>query len=57
MPRTLYRIVKTDPPTLDDFTSRAARGAPPPLDPELARVHDGISTFNTAQQARRKARD
>ena len=55
MPRTLYRIVRANPPTLKDFMSDAALGEPPPLDPEQARLHDGISTFNTEQQARRKA--
>ena len=55
MLRMLYRIARTSPPTLDDFRSDAARGEPAPLDPEQARLYDGISTFNTAQQAWRKA--
>ena len=55
MPRTLYRIVRANPPIVDDFMSDAAFGEPPPPDPERARLHDGISTFNTEQQARRKA--
>jgi hypothetical protein len=55
-PRRLYRIVKTDPPTLDDLRSSAARGRPRPLDPEMARLHDGISAFATLTQAVAKAR-
>jgi hypothetical protein len=60
MPRTFYRIVhdaaieQLDP---DDFTSDAARGEEPPDDPELRRLHDGISVFATEAQAMNKARD
>ena len=56
MPRSLFRIVRTDPPTIADFTSNAQRGLPPPQDPTLARLWDGLSSYNTAAQARRNAR-
>ena len=56
--RTFHRIAGTDPPTRDDLLSDAAQGIPPPVDdPVRARLHDGISVFNTEQQARNKARD
>jgi hypothetical protein len=48
--------VKRNPPTLADFISNAARGAPAPAQPELARLWDGVSSYNTAEQARRSAR-
>jgi len=55
--RTFYRIVLTDPPTLADFLSAGARGkAPLEDDPERARLHQGISVYATAAQARRKSR-
>jgi hypothetical protein len=55
--RIVYRIVRTDPPTLADLTSAAALGRPPPRTPELARLYDGLSVFSTERQARNKARD
>jgi hypothetical protein len=60
MARTFYRIVHA--PTLnsqriDDFTSDDGRGEEPPDDPDLRRLHDGISVFATEAQARNKARD
>ena len=54
--RLLHRIVRTNPPTLDDFLSNLARGRPIPNDPEDARVWDGLSVYSTAAQARRKRR-
>lgn len=56
--RTFFRIVKTDPPTVDDFLSAEARGMIPPveLSDDLRRLWDGISVYATAAQARRKAR-
>lgn len=60
MPRIFYRIVHRSTPSglaVDDFLSDAARGFAPPLDPVRARLHDGISVFNTEQQARNKAHD
>ena len=57
MPRTFYRIVKSPERRPEDFLSDAAEGEPTPIDPEHARLHDGISVFNTEQQARNKAED
>ena len=55
--RTFYRVVKTDPPTLTDFTSNAARGRPVRgNDPETRRLWDGLSVYATEAQARAKAR-
>ena len=54
--RLFYRIVRTNPSTLDDFLSNAARGRPKPTDPEDARVWDGLSVYSTAAQARRQRR-
>ena len=54
---TFYRIVQSDPPVLADFLSEAAQGRPPRGDdPELLRVHDGISVWTTETQARNRAR-
>lgn len=56
-PHTFYRIVVTNPPTLADFTSYAARGRVPLSDdPEILCLWDGLSVFATLAQARRKAR-
>lgn len=55
--RTVYRITRTDPPSLADFTSAAALGRPAPRHPEQARLHDGLSVFSTERQARNKAKD
>jgi hypothetical protein len=54
--RLFYRVVKSDPPTLEDFLSSEARGHPPPDDRSRRAVWDGISVFSTEAQARRKAR-
>jgi hypothetical protein len=52
----LFRAVKTDRPTRDDFLSNAARSKPPiNLDPEVLRTHDGISTFTPLEIARKRA--
>lgn len=57
-PRTVYRIVRTDPPTLADFTSSVARGLPARGDDaETRRLRDGIPVYATEAQARNKARD
>lgn len=55
MVRTFYRIIRAPKRRSDDFMSDAAQGEPPPTASEHARLHDGISVFNTEQQARRKA--
>jgi hypothetical protein len=54
----LYRIVMSDPPTLDDFTSDEAQGIPAiDDDPERIRLRGGVSMYGTENQARRKAVD
>ncbi|MGI8689064.1 MAG: hypothetical protein ACR2M3_10840 [Thermomicrobiales bacterium] len=55
MPFTLYRIVKSDPAKPDDFISYQARGRRPPNNPEKARLWDGLSAYETPEQARRTA--
>ena len=56
--RTFYRIVRTNPPTLRDFTSNAVLGRPAP-DPSPAglRLWAGLSVQATETQARNRARD
>jgi hypothetical protein len=57
VPRTVHRIVLTDPPTRDDFSSNAGKGRRPRSDePEVLRLWDGLSVYATLAQARRKAR-
>jgi hypothetical protein len=54
---TLYRITKTSEWTLLDFTSLEAQGIPPRSeDPEVMRLHSGISCWATEAQARRAMR-
>ena len=54
----LYRIVLSDPPTRDDFTSDEAVGiSVVGEDPERIRLRTGISVYGTENQARRKALD
>ena len=56
MPVRFYRVVRSDPPKLDDFTSQKAKGilmARP--DPQVALLWDGISVYATETQARRRA--
>jgi hypothetical protein len=54
---TLYRIVRTDPPTPRDFTSKAVLGqVDPEADAETQRREAGLSMYRTLAQARRKAR-
>ena len=56
-PRVFYRVVKTDPPTLADFTSPAAQGKPfTHQDPARRPLWDGLSCHATEAQARRNAR-
>jgi hypothetical protein len=50
---TFYRIVKTDPPQVADFTSREARGLPPQGRPQVHRLNSGISVFDSLEEARR----
>ena len=55
--RRFYRIVKTNPPLLDDFLSNQGRGIRP-LDTKSLTlwVWTGISVYATSSQARRMAR-
>lgn len=56
-PLELYRIVRTDPPTLLYMTSKAALGLiDPAADDETRRLESGLSMYRTLAQARRKAR-
>ena len=58
MARVFYRIVKSDPPTLIDFMSPEARGRVPRHPTvEVLRLWDGISAYETEEQARAKARE
>jgi hypothetical protein len=54
--RLFYRIVRTNPPSLLDFTSNQAQRKVVPSDPVLAGVWDRLSVQNTLTQARRKSR-
>lgn len=58
MARTLYRIVKRNPPTREDFLSYEALGKVPrrPLPPELAQAWSGVSTYDDKHVARAYAR-
>jgi len=57
VPRAFYRIVISDPPTLMDFASNAAKGRilRNPTS-ELLDSWSGISVWETEEQARRQAR-
>lgn len=55
--RVFYRIVKSNPPTLLDFTSPEAEGKPfTHPDPSRRRLWSGLSCHATEAQARRNAR-
>jgi hypothetical protein len=54
-PRSLYRTVKSNPPTRDDFLSYERLGKPMPKSQEQIRRWRGVSTFETPDQARRIA--
>lgn len=57
MPRTFYRIVRSNPPSLIDFMSDEMKGLPPRNDdPETLRLWTGLSVYVTRNQARNKAR-
>jgi hypothetical protein len=57
MPRRFYRLVRSNPPTLDDFSSQQAKGIPMARpDPEVALLWDGISVYATEAQARHQAK-
>ncbi len=54
--RRFYRIVKSDPATVEDFFSYKALGIPAPRDPQRLALWDGISVYATEAQARGPAR-
>lgn len=54
--RFFYRLVRSNPPTLDDFTPNLKLGKRTPTDPERAALADGISVHATLAQARRRHR-
>ena len=55
--RMLHRIVRTNPPTERDFTSKLALGlVDPEADDETRRLESGLSMYRTLAQARKKAR-
>jgi hypothetical protein len=58
MARVFFRIVKSNPPTLEDFTSNAAKGRPipPHLPSNLHWLWDGLSMYETETQAERAVR-
>lgn len=58
MAQTFYRIVKSDPPTLQDFMSLQELGQRPrnPNDPEVLRRWDKVSVWGEEQRARQWAR-
>ena len=54
--RSLYYLVKTNPPTRDQFLSYHARGLTPPhSSPRQLDLHRGVSMFETEVQARQLA--
>lgn len=53
--RSLYRTVKNNPPTRDDFLSYERLGKPMPKNEEQIRRWRGVSTFEILAQARRIA--
>src|SRR5215213_3925060 len=57
MARSFYRLVRSNPPTLDDFRSNQAKGIPMARpDPEVALLWSGISVYATEAQARNQAK-
>ena len=60
MPRVLYRLLTSNPPTLEDFMSYAAQGKTPPEDvrddPSFLHRWNGLSMYDTYRAARRAAK-
>ena len=53
MPRHFYRLVRTNPPTVWDMLSQAARRQPSPRhDDAFVREWQGLSVFDTYQAAK-----
>ncbi len=55
MERIFYRVVRTDPPTRNDFLSQRDLGVPL-RDPNDRELWEGVSVQATEQQARKRAR-
>jgi len=53
--RTFYRTVKHVPPIREDFFSGKEQGKPMPGKPHQIRLWEGISTWDTLHEARRRA--
>jgi len=53
--RSFFRVVSSNPPTLDDFLSHRARGIPL-RNPDEEDMWEGVSVQATEPQARRRAR-
>jgi hypothetical protein len=54
--RRLYRVVQSNPPTLDDFTSNEDRGRElTNPTPERRRLWRGLSCYDSEERARKKA--
>ena len=57
MNRRFYRLVRSNPSTLDDYMSNKAKGIPMARpDPEVSLLWDGISVYATETQARNQAK-
>src|SRR6266704_2435946 len=56
-PRTFYRVVKNDPPTIEDFLPHRARRPPPSRNPTPAQLAswNAVSTYVTEEGARDQA--
>jgi hypothetical protein len=52
--RTLFRIVRTNPPTEEDFWSNERKGRKC-RDPQNKELWDGVSTYLTVEEARETA--
>ena len=53
----LYRVVRTNPPAIDDMRSHLELGIPlRRTDPESLRMASGISLFDSLDRARKQAR-
>ena len=57
IPRSFYRIVKTNPPTLEDFLSNQAKGREVHrgIHRGMVRLWDGLSMYASEEQASSKA--
>lgn len=55
MSRIFYRTVKHNPPVREDFLSDKDMGKAMPRKPGYVRLWEGLSVFETSEQARAKA--